>query len=518
MEVSSCFDVCIVGAGPGGLSALSALSEPFSHDQLSVPQGHRASQALFQKQRDLPKTFCVVDPEPWLTTWRRRFSALNIKWLRSPAMAHPDLFDMASLMAFAGTRDREDELLECSVVHSEIGGLGEAHTGLWRLPSTQLFDDFCDDLVSRLPHTFFQGSSTSVCGCDGDFQVALMDGRVIQAGTVVLALGVPGPPVIPPFLASLPESLTFHTDFHEGSRLAELDKQRVLVIGGGLTAVQAAQLSLKKGCTVVICSRRKLATRHFDVEPSWFDPRYFRRHHFGFFCKPLEERVKHIKAARGGGSVPPLYMKEVREAVAKGRLEVLCGEVKIKTVAEDTVGVVINEHVYVFDRIVNACGHAPDCNRLPLVQEMLKRSPVQVIGGLPTLSQDLQWGSHKQLFVIGALATLEVGPDGGNLMGLRRAAQIVANVMDRRAWLKDTGSVLGNIRGNRYAALEDSESESESDTDAQGSLSDSATPESNLTDCTNSFDHDISDDNVSVHGGGWEHQEKVSPELLPPRL
>lgn len=473
LEKPGCFDVCIIGAGPGGLAALSAASEPFSNDQLSGPQSIRARHAFSQKQHDSSQTFCVVDPEPWLMTWRRRFSALDIKWLRSPAMAHPDMFDEASLMAFACTHNREDELLNelDGLCASELIKLQEAHTGLWRLPSTQLFEDFCDHLVSRLPHTFFHNSVASVCGHDGDFQVTLMDGHVIQAGSVVLALGVPGPPILPPVLAGLPESLTFHTDFQQGSRLAELYKQRVLVIGGGLTAVQTAQLALKKGCKVVICSRRQLTTRHFDVQPSWFDWRKARRHHFDFFSQSVEERLKLVKAARGGGSVPPFYMEKVREAVAEGRLEVLCGEVEIKTVLQDTVEVEIDGNAFVFDRIVNACGHKPDCNSLPLVQEMLKHSPVEVVGGLPTLSQDLQWGSHKQLFVIGALASLEVGPDAGNLMGLRRAAHIVANVMGVRDWLKDTGSVIGNIRGNRFAAFE---SDPDSDNDGRTSLSDSS--------------------------------------------
>ena len=109
-----------------------------------------------------------------------------------------------------------------------------------------------------------------------------------------------------------------------------------------------------------------------------------------------------------------------------------------------------------FDLVVNACGHAPDCQKLPLVGQLLRDYPVEVVGGFPLVSQDLQWGSFKKLFVIGALASLQVGPDAGNLMGLRRAVHIVANILGLREWLKDTKSVLGNIRGNRYAALGDS--------------------------------------------------------------
>jgi hypothetical protein len=340
----------------------------------------------------------------------------------------------------------------------------ELHVGLWNLPSRQLFDDFCDDLVTRVPHEFFYGNATSVQGSDGNFQVSLEDGRKITAATVVLGVGVPGPPVIPSIFDSLPSAMAFHTDENQGSRLAELNRHSVLVIGGGLTAVQAAQLAIKKNCKVVLCSRRPLTTRRFDVHASWFDFRTARGHHFDFYDKALEERLEHLKATRGGGSVPPSYMEDVRAKVAEGRLEIICGEAQIKRVSEGMVEVIINQKVYAFHKIVNACGYAPNCQRLPLIQEMLSQWPVDIVGGLPTLSQDLQWGDHKQLFLLGALAGLQVGPDAGNLMGIRRAAQRIVSVLGLRSWLLDSTSVLGNVRGNRYAALStDCDSDSDED-------------------------------------------------------
>ncbi|CAE8607476.1 unnamed protein product, partial [Polarella glacialis] len=447
-------DVCIIGAGPAGLAALSAIHEPFSLDQLSKDQSERALRNLRNESGD--QKVCVVDPMPWLSHWKRRFKALDIKWLRSPAMAHPDLFDATSLRAFAGAKDRESELLESDVVNSELKSLEEAHNGLWKLPSNRLFEDFSDDLASRLPHEFVHGAAACVEGDDGDFRVRLTDGREIAAGTVVLALGVPGQPVIPQSLLGIPPSLLFHTDFQQGFRLAELEeKHEVLVIGGGLTAVQAAQLAARRGCKVTLCSRRPLVTRHFDVATRWFDKRHGDRLRFEFFSQPLEQRLKGIKAARGGGSVPPAYMEELKEMGSK--VDVLCADVQVHAILDDAVEVLIQGKIRRFDRIVAACGHAPQCCSIPVVHELIAKSPVELAGGLPQLSPDLQWGEHKQLFVVGALAALQVGPDAGNLMGIRRAAQIVARVVGRRDWLIDTKSVLGNIRGNRYAALSDSE-------------------------------------------------------------
>lgn len=479
-DIVASYDVCIVGGGPGGLAALSALIEPYSVDHLSEGQRLRAECAAQRHRQRCPK-ICVIDPNNWLDSWHQRFKALGIKWLRSPAGAHPDIFDKNSLLAFAHQKDRHHELLESGAVNPELASLPEVGSGLWNLPSNALFEDFCSDLASCLPHTFLHGKVASISGHDGDFTVKVLDSsldvkdvkdglvgdekkpsyrcRELTAKAVVLALGVPGPAAVPAALSAVPEKLMFHSDFQLGSRLKEVNHKKVLVLGGGLTAVQVAQLALKKNCKVVLVSRRPLTTRHFDINEKWFDRRKANVYHYEFFQKPVEERLKHIRATRGGGSVPPMYMKEI---CADSRLTFKVGEVELISVQTDSVDVAVDGKVQRFDLIVNACGHRPDCKELPLIKELLQTAPVDVVGGFPTLSQDLQWGDFKHFFVIGALASLQVGPDAGNLMGLRRAAQIVANAMDVRAWLRDTKSVLGNIRGNRYDAL-GSDSDSDSD-------------------------------------------------------
>eukprot|EP00438_Fugacium_kawagutii_P006816 Skav227014 [mRNA] locus=scaffold456:55310:56680:+ [translate_table: standard] len=451
------FDVCIVGGGPGGLAALSAVIEPYSVDHLSESQRQRAENAAEKQKRRCPKV-CVIDPEPWLNSWHRKFKALDIKWLRSPAGAHPDIFDMHSLLAFAHQRDRVHDLLDSGAVNPELQGLAEVGRGLWNLPSNDLFESFCSHLIRCLPHTFLRGKAASIEGEDGDFTVTLADGRELTAKAVVLALGVPGPPIVPAVLSSVPSTLMFHSD-ELIWRGKELTQKRILVLGGGLTAVQVAQLALKKGCKVVLASRRPITTRHFDIGEAWFDWRKAHLHHFEFFQKPMEERLKHIKATRGGGSVPPMYMKDLCAAQSKRKVMFKSGDMQVVSVLKDSVEIMLDGEVHHFDFIVNATGHRPDCRQLRLIGELLKTAPVDVVGGFPTLSADLQWGNFKQLFIMGALASLQVGPDAGNLMGLRRAAQIVANALDLRAWLRDTKSVIGNIRGNRYDALGDSDSD-----------------------------------------------------------
>jgi len=465
------YDLCIIGAGPGGLAALSAVLEPYSHDHLSDAQATRAAFALRgKKAAPAAPRVCVIDPMPWLATWMARFAALEIKWLRSPAVAHPDLFDALSLQGYACSHGRDAELFDSGAGDSkEIRALQEVSGGAWKLPSNSLFQDFCKELVDRLPHEFYQARVKEVQGSDGNFVVDLDNCMKVEASAVVLALGVPGPPIMPAALAGLPEHLAFHSDWNGGKGLSGLrPDERVLVLGGGLTAVQTAQLAHRRGCRVVLLSRRPLTTRHFDVDVKWFDRRRTQRYLFDFVSLPTEERLRMIKETRGGGSVPKMYMEDMTARVAHGRLEVVCGEAKVLGHDGSTVQVQIAGDLRSFDKVVSACGHRPDCTSLAPVAGLQRQWPATVHGGLPVLSQDLQWGGLKKLFVIGALAALQVGPDAGNLMGLRRSVQIVASALDLRGWLRDASSVLCNVRGNRFAALDDnSDDNSEEDDEVQ---------------------------------------------------
>merc|ERR1712232_482708 len=199
------------------------------------------------------------------------------------------------------------------------------------------------------------------------------------------------------------------------------------------------------GCKVTLCSRRPLTTRYFDIDKGWFDWREGSLHRFGFLSEPIQDRLAMIKQTRGGGSVPPLYMKQLRQAESYGKLKVQVSEVQVSKVLDDGVEVDLKGSIERFDLVVSACGHRPDCAQLPLIQNLLEHSPVQITGGLPHLSQDLQWGEHKQLKVIGSLASLQVGPDAGNLMGIRRAAQILP-----LRWVSAIGCMSLRTSTNRH--------------------------------------------------------------------
>ena len=521
------FDVCIIGAGPAGLACLSAIRSPYSLDTLTEGQVILAEQALQQRQtqqqhqyqqgsknqaqqRRDKQRICVVDSQDWMEGWQKKFDALRIQFLRSPALAHPNLFDQNALLAYAELHGRQNELYESGCFEiSKLLPLGQSQIGLWKLPSTQLFVDFCHDMVQSLPHDFVRASATSVhpiCSDKNDdnnvdddneqsFKVQLSTGDFIVTKAVILAMGTVGAPIVPRGLAKAPRMVQWYAEpnphYHQlasssssscpppplSRPVPQQNSRRVLVVGGGLTAVQTAQKWATDTTTntVVLCSRKPLVEKHFDVGIEWFDKRTSNKCLSDFYHRSLEERLYLLKSTRGGGSVPPIYMRDLERLQQLGKLKCVVGEpiydhnhnTNINNGDTDNdevaMSVSINDTQYRFDLVVLACGVRPDCESNPLLQQLIRQWPVPIKGGFPSVTEDMEWSREYSdangIFVAGALGSLNLGPDAGNLMGAKRSAQLIANVLSCRSWLRES-----DVLQNRFSLFwSDSDSESDSD-------------------------------------------------------
>ena len=157
-----------------------------------------------------------------------------------------------------------------------------------------------------------------------------------------------------------------------------------------------------------------------------------------------------------------MYMKMVKEYIQQGKLKHVVGNATYVGNSEDgsTLITVGGQEIQMFDVIINACGVSPDCTKNSLCQRLLEQWPVEVIGGYPKLSDDLEWTDN--LFVVGGLASINVGPGAANLSGMRRAAQIVTNALDLRFWLRQC-----NVLQNPFHALSVVSSSSSDESDSE---------------------------------------------------
>ena len=342
-------------------------------------------------------------------------------------------------------------------------GLGQTQVGLWKLPSASLFQDFSRDLAKSLQHDYIKATVTNVTQSpnkDEGYTVWLSDGAQIHATSVVLALGQSGAPVIPNKLKDVPQTRLL--SWHEMRDTLQPEHKSILVVGGGLTAVQTAQFCLRKGKKVVLCSRRPLVERHFDIEECWFDKRTANKHISEFYHQDESERLRQLREVRGGGSVPPIYMDDLRKWQRDGRLT-LASKMEPEFVSQHENGAVLislGGEIFEFDCVIVACGIEANCLRNPLIQKIHDNFPIRIAGGYPSISVDLEWAKH--LFVVGALAGLNVGPDSANIMGARRGASIVATELECKSWLRDEDGALANkFMALAYSDEDDSSSDSE---------------------------------------------------------
>ncbi|CAJ1936399.1 unnamed protein product [Cylindrotheca closterium] len=499
--ICECYDIVILGAGPAGLSTLSALQESFSMDQMTdLQRNHVFSHCRKSTKGSMKrKKVAVVDPSgEWMTCWNQNFSKLGISFLRSPAMAHPDAFDGSSLVAYAVTNEREAELRASGCAdHCQLQGLAEVHTGLWNLPSTPLFRDFCKDVSSRLPHTFYADHAVDIkkdASKDLNFSVHLKSGGTLKSKAVVLAMGALGDAIIPKGIATVPDERLLHWKNLEYSSSnpehgIPCEWNDILVVGGGLTAVQVSQLALrgKPSCKVTLCSRRPLVEKHLDIGLEWADRRVATKCQADFYHQSVESKVAMLKEARGGGSVPPCYVRDVENLEKKGRLTRIVGNAtfheseaellefmpslqsasNFKEKGDSPLLITIESKVHRYDGVIVACGVRPDCRKNPVCASLLQQfNDAKQAHGFPLVTEDLEW--MRNVFVVGGMASLNLGPDAGNLMGMRRGATIVANTLRCHSWLRDTGNILAN----RFGAFDDfssSDEETESESEDESS-------------------------------------------------
>ena len=463
--MSSSYDVVIIGGGPAALSMLSALRTP--RGVLSDAQKDRR----YKNGETNKLAVCVIDRNgEWLTEWRGKFRAADIGHLRSPAWAHPDASHKAALMEFAWRTGRENELMDEDMPRPAGNDLG---AGLFYLPGSDLFGDFCRHLSQSLTHDLVKGHVVDIEKNEkyDVFVQTPLEETVIRAQHVVFAVGSAGP-LVPPAISSS-KRVVHSSEWRTVEKLRFSRRDTVIVLGGGLSAAQAALLAARHGAgRVILVSRRPLESRHYDLpfefmNPWTLGPGASRARLAEFYDVRINERAKWIRRERGGATVPPTYLRQLRR---HPNIDLRVDQVvDIESQEDNALRVVFEEGPAITaTTIVLGTGHHNDCTRLDLFRKVINRFDLPVSSGLPVLDQNLQWGDEK-FTVVGALAMLQVGPDAGNLSGFRRAAQACADNLDVYNPLQDFNEPLSNIYDG--FAMSDSSDDDDSDDDSEVSSS-----------------------------------------------
>ncbi|XP_015226720.1 PREDICTED: uncharacterized protein LOC107082513 isoform X1 [Cyprinodon variegatus] len=302
------------------------------------------------------------------------------------------------------------------------------------------------------------------------FCVELQDGRTLKARQVVLATGPTRSQMsnIPEWVENIgesyPEGRLQHTvhlmhnlpNSKQRHLETEIQKQeetsanqvceagqRVMVVGGGLTSAHVVSIALQQGASHVTWVMRKhLQLKQFDVgDVESLVGRYSHVEHGikmdgqaylrQFYNeRSLHKRLAMIRQARKGGAITP-------EAYIHLQPSIESGQVELKTFCQ------VNEASWCYrsqtwnlslssgdqwtgDRIWLATGCKLDVKQDPLLSDVMKKFPIQVVDGWPCILESLQWMEGCPLYLMGQYTALQIGPHAVNLAGGQAASMRIA--------------------------------------------------------------------------------------------
>ncbi|KAI1081689.1 hypothetical protein F5B20DRAFT_579020 [Whalleya microplaca] len=521
-------DVVIVGAGPCGLAVAARLSEHmpaanFSDDEhqryhwirrhgdkasiknyKTGSETRRKSSATSSSRAQLDLLVLDATDDRWMSRWGRLFKTFDIPHLRSPMFFHIDPAERDGLLAYAYRNDRGDELKEIrGCVGKEMSKhqrkkrersgrqpkteptVDERDRNDYFVPSTPLFFSHCDCLLDRynLRNDIIHHEQVEDIRFDYIEQLSEVD-KLFSIRTnkachyariVVLAVGGNAPHLPGMMPSERMEGAThaMHLDDmpspHMRQKIAARISTNAVIVGGGLTSAQLADLAIRRGVSKVwLLMRGPLKVKSFDIGLEWVGKfRNFEQAAF-WSSDTDEERWEKVKVARNGGSITPPYKKVLERHIASSRLSLLLyttisskqWDSTSKTWTVSLSGQ--DQTLPPIDHIYFATGQPSDFQCLPFLKSMCSDYPIQNCEGMPCITENMAWRDDVPLFVSGRLAALQLGPGAPNLIGARIGAERIAWSIQDILGTKEGGNVTETgkrrfdyltSRGSRFDAL-----------------------------------------------------------------
>ncbi|OKH15102.1 FAD/NAD(P)-binding protein [[Limnothrix rosea] IAM M-220] len=389
---------------------------------------------LLKKRPKWRKRIKVFDPHgQWLTCWHHQFAAQAIPHLRSPAVHHPHP-DPFALRRFA--EKRAQELFPP-----------------YDLPGTKLFADFCQAAIAefKIEEQIVSAAVTDLeppTGNQRKFTLNLKHGDPWQARRVVLATNRTQRQ-LPDWLETIetpyPADRLCHSD-QVDLRGLYLRGERIIVVGGGLSTGHLALGAIARHGKVTVIARRAFQEKLFDADAGWMGPKYLK----GFHAEPdWEKRLGMVLNARDGGSLTPTVMRKLRQAARQGAVT-LKPDCQIATAqwrGDHWQLYCDNGEIIEGDRLWLATGSRFHLDAEPLLGKIQEHYPQKSIQGFPLLDQYLRW-QGCDLFLMGGLAALQVGPTARNISGARMACDHLVPALTKSSLQR----VYGGVGCNRVSA------------------------------------------------------------------
>lgn len=359
--------------------------------------------------------FVILDPQPLMAEWFRNTKNQRLQLLRTPHTANLDPSASATMLP---ARSKTDPSSPANV---------------------DLFNRFHTKLISNYNIELHRtaGQVKGIIPAGNDFIVeATVNKQSIHylARNVVCAVGM-GKPWMPDICVNTPNIVHSHYvnlvhghfNYGYGSRFA--------IVGSGLTAATIANYFADNYINVNLFCRSEMSVSQLETVPEW---RPGQRLHDTFLnTSKMVERVRQLKAARAMNVVTPDTWDKTTSHLNTGRIKIHSNGA-VESVDIDTNGAVkIGDAT--FDHVIFATGYKIDAALMPMLKDVIDPNK-DTANGLPILENDCSHHRFKNLFFMGKLAELTVGPLGRNIPGAIYASKkITERIMTDKEPVIPTG-------------------------------------------------------------------------------
>jgi hypothetical protein len=278
----------------------------------------------FSEDKAIDMLVLDADGTDWMAKWNWLFKSFAIKHLRSPMFFHVDPADRDALLGYTHETNQETELIALpGCAGREVSkhkkkkkqksrgrfvgrtpDVDERDRKDYFTPSTKLFDSHCQEVIRRyglnqdilrqervvdieydlpcnMDNAVYNDLLARGMSSENDkvFRVTTDQG-VRYANIVILAVGPGNAPTIPS-VSGLP-SMTLHDGYthamhikqfpplHVVKKIKDQKFTSLLIVGGGLTSIQLADLAIRRGVSRVwLTMRGPLKVKYFDIELDW---------------------------------------------------------------------------------------------------------------------------------------------------------------------------------------------------------------------------------------------------------
>lgn len=346
----------------------------------------------------------IVDPaEQLLARWRTCTHTTGMRHLRSPSVHHLDV-DPLSLQRFAGKkRNRKPGVFSAPYMR----------------PSLELFNAHCDYVIEKyaLKSTHLAERAEAIHLSEASVRIQTTKND-FSARRIVFAIGASEQPQWPQWAPK--ENPRIQHIFENDFSLNIPSKNRIAIVGAGISGAQIALRLNDEEHEVCLFSRHPLREHLFDSDPGWLGPKLMNR----FSREPSpDKRRSMITQARNRGSIPPNIRHRLRDAIHKSQISFHQNSIVSVHSTHDGIALVLDDQKRVeVDRILLATGFESTRPGGDMIDRLVRSASLPCAKcGFPLVDRHLRW--HPKIFVSGPLAELEVGPTSRNIAGARRAAE-----------------------------------------------------------------------------------------------